>query len=183
MALDRLGTDMGKIANLYIVVAVASNVLSLTLSYIQIRKYPVLDKFDQFMSRRFYLCHQTLKYYGVKLFGQDIQMIVNRPIVGKVYHFWLDNAYMSILLRYGPVVLIVFSGLYIWTMIVLKDMKQYMLLEILSLYAIYGIMENNFFSLSQNLFLLLLSYPIYKHLSYNEEQTNRGLLSRIRLTW
>ena len=140
----------------------------------------MINKFDRIMSRRFSQCYRTFKYYGIKLFGQDVQLIVNRPGVGKHYHFWLDNAYMSILLRYGPIVFIMFTVLYVCTMIMLKRMQQYVLVEILCLYAIYGIMENNFYSMSQNLFLLLLSYPIYRHQIQTEAG---GLLRKIRITW
>ena len=122
-----------------------------------------------------------LSYYGIKILGQEIRLVVSRPALGKVYHFWLDNAYMSILLKYGPIVLIVFLALYLRTMAILKDSGQTFLVEILCLYAIYGIMENNFFSLSQNLFLLLLSYPLYGH--YELDRSPSRLFGRIRVVW
>ena len=88
---------------------------------------------------------------------------------------------MSILLRYGPIVFILFTVLYVSTMIMLKKMQQYVLVEILCLYAIYGIMENNFFSMSQNLFLLLLSYPIYKRDDIAVER--KSFLPKIKVSW
>lgn len=176
----KLGGNFDKWSNVLIVVAIISNIASLFFSLNDIRKIALINKFDRIMSRRFSQCYRTFKYYGIKLLGQDIQLIVNRPGVGKHYHFWLDNAYMSIMLRYGPVVFIMFSVLYVCTMILLKKMQQYVLVEILCLYAVYGIMENNFYSMSQNLFLLLLSYPIYKH----QIQTQAGgFFRRIRITW
>lgn len=179
--MQKFGIGFERMMRNLIVTAVVCIALSLILSFMQISKYPMLKRLDVFMSRRFSHCHRTLNYYGVKLFGQDVQLIVNRPALGKFYHFWLDNAYMSILMRYGVIVLLLFSALYIGTMIMLKDMRQYMLVEILCLYAIYGIMENNFFSMSQNLFLLLLSYPLYKRDSLSHER--KGIFSRIKLSW
>jgi hypothetical protein len=52
-------------------------------------------------------------------------------------------------------------------MIKLKSEGRYMLVEIMCLYSLYGIMENNYFSVSQNLFLLLLGGVIY---GYNTAQ-------------
>ena len=181
MIMLKFGIGFDKVMNHLITFSFACIVVSLIFSFIQISKYPVLNRLDIFMSKRFSQCHRTLKYYGVKLFGQDVQLIINRPALGKFYHFWLDNAYMSILLRYGVIVFFIFSALYIWTMIMLKDMRHYMLVEIMCLYAIYGIMENNFFSMSQNLFLLLMSYPLYKRDSLNYER--KSLFSRVKISW
>lgn len=156
-----LGGDLGKLVNIMIVVAILANALSIVLSLISVKNHPVLNRFDRMMSFRFSACHKTFQYYGVKIFGQKIELILSRPGIGRVYHFWLDNAYMSILLRYGIVTFVLFSALYIWTMVMLKKKEQYLLVAILCLYALYGIMENNYFSMSKNHFLLLLSYPIY----------------------
>jgi hypothetical protein len=157
------GLNVDNIIGYNIVVAVLVNAGSLWLSCIDVRNNNVLRTFDKLMSKRFSQCHRTLNFYGISLWGQDIQKIVKRHIIGSFHHFWLDNAYMTILLRYGVVVFMIFSFLYIAAMLYLKKEKQYMLLEIMCLYAIYGVMENNFYMMSQNLFLLVLSYPIYKH--------------------
>lgn len=161
-----------------IVVAVAVNVLSVILSIIDVKKYSILNLFDRVMSSRFSKCHKTVKYYGVPIWGQDVQKTVKRHIIGSFYNFWLDNAYMSILLRYGVVVFLIFSILYIAVMIYLKKEKQYMLLEILCLYAIYGVMENYLFSMSHNLFLLTLAYPIFRR----ELSSNVFAPTRIKIT-
>ncbi len=180
IAMQKTGIGFDRIMSMLIAISLLCNIISITLSSIQVSQYPILRQFDLLMSKRFSECNRTLKYYGIKLFGQDIQLLVNRPAIGRMYHFWLDNAYMTILLRYGPVVLILFSALYIYTMIMLKNMNQYMLVEIMCLYAIYGIMENNFFSMSQNLFLLLLSYPLYKHA---EIMTQKKTRRRVQIVW
>ncbi|WP_155839009.1 hypothetical protein [Butyrivibrio sp. LB2008] len=160
-----------------IYMAGAVNVLSIVLTFIDIKKYPFLKRIDKAMSIRFSTGHETLKHYGVSVWGQDIQSIVKRHVIGRIYHFWLDNAYMSILLRYGVVVFLIFSSLYISTMLYLKKQKQYMLLEIMCLFAIYGVMENNF-SMSRNIFLLLFSYPIFRR----ELKQENVIPSRIRIT-
>lgn len=155
------GHEHEKYSNLLIVIAAASNILSVFLSFINLNSFPLLRQIDIFMSRRFSQCHRTMQFYGVTMFGQEIKLLFSRPGIGRTYHFWLDNAYMSILLRYGIVVYLIFSILYIYTMFLLKKSNNHLLVAILCLYAIYGIMENNFFSMSQNMFLLVLSYTLY----------------------
>jgi hypothetical protein len=176
------GGNLEKYSNAMILISVCAIVSSVVLSVINVKKIPLLREFDQFMSLRFSQSHRTMQYYGIKLFGQNVRLIFSRPGIGKTYHFWLDNAYMSILLRYGIVVFLIFSVLYIWTMIFLKKEGQHILVAILCLYSIYGIMENNFFYMSQNLFLLLLSYPIYGHIETNENDSMEPV-SRFRLSW
>lgn len=185
MAFYELACLFGENLNMYslimIVIAAASNIASVSLSCIYIRSNAVLDALDKFMSRRFSNCYVTLRYYGFSWFGQEIRLIFSRPGIGKTYHFWLDNAYMSILLRYGVIVFALFSALYIVTMIFAKRTGQHLLVAILCLYAIYGIMENNFFSMSQNIFLLVLSYPIYKR--NDEWEQKYQPKAKIKLVW
>ncbi len=161
-----------------ILLALFSNIFSVIFSFVNVKKYALLNIIDKAMSRRFYHCYRTMKFYGVSLWGKDVQKIVKRHIIGRVYHFWLDNAYMTIVLRYGIIVFCIFSALYISTMFYLKKEKQFVLMEIMCIYAIYGIMENNYFAMSMNIFLLILSYPIYKTILPNEEM----IRSRIRIT-
>ncbi len=171
------GTEV--FSNALIIIYLVANSFSILFSIKNIKSIPVLKALDAIMSKRFSLCYRTYKFYGLTLFGQDIQLLVRRHIIGKMYRFWLDNAYMSILLRYGIIVFIIFSGLYLVTMVYLKKTGQYMLLQILALYAIYGIMENNYFSMSQNIFLVVLSYSLYKNKSLEAFNS----VKRIRFSW
>jgi hypothetical protein len=170
-----------KYSGFLIFIAALSNVCSIYLSVINLKKHHIINHVNKLLSFRFSQCHRTMQYYGIKLFGQDVKLIFSRPGIGRTYHFWLDNAYMTILLRYGLIVFAIFSALYIITMHYLKRTEQHFLVAILCLYAIYGIMENNFFSMSQNLFLLLLSYPIYKNVDVIE--AGKGFMHRVKITW
>ncbi len=176
----RLGSKMNLFANVVIVIALISNVGSIFLSTHSLNHNKLLKSFDIVMSRRFSQCYRTMCYYGVKLFGQDVQLIVKRPIIGAIYHFWLDNAYMAILLRYGVVVFLLFSTLYITTLLHLKRTEQYYLMGIMGLYSIYGIMENNYFSMSQNLFLVTLSFPLFIHA---DDKERKRIPSKFRIVW
>lgn len=166
-------------ANFLILLSVCSNVLSILFSIINIKQYDFLRGIDAFMSHRFSQCHRTIGFYGIKPVGQVVQLIVKNPYTGKIYHFWLDNAYVAILLRYGVIVYVVFSVLYFVTMAYLKKTQQYYLLCIMCMYSIYGIMENNFFAMAQNIFLLSLSFPIYRVRSMK----GLGFLSKVKFVW
>ncbi len=173
----RMRLNMNVWSNFFIVLAVASNFASVFLSITDVRRNSLFKRVDDYMSHRFSQCHRTIGFYGINLFGQDIKLTVKKNITGVIYHFWLDNAYVALILRYGVIVFFIFSTLYICTLIYLKRTQQFLLIAIMGLYAIYGIMENNFFSMAQNLFLLTLSYPIYHRIS---DGKNKKV--RIRIT-
>ena len=180
VALIHMGSDMAAFSNILILIAITANVGSIVLSTNNIKKIPMLRSFDMLMSKRFSQCYRTMNYYGISLFGQEVKLLVKRPALGTFYHFWLDNAYMAILLRYGVLMFLVFSYLYLVAMVYLKRSEQYYLLGIMSLYSIYGIMENNYFSISQNLFLIVLSFPIYIHIT---SKAPTIFSSKIRIIW
>lgn len=162
------GKGKAMVAKIMLYGSFLSVAVSLFFSFIDVRRYSYLIKLDDFMSHRFSNCYRLLKFYGLSLWGKNIQLHVKRHIIGREYHFWLDNAYMAILLRYGLLVFCIFVGVYLYTMMLLFQKGQYELVEIMGIYAVYGIMENSFFSLSQNLFLLVLSLSIYgEHLISN----------------
>lgn len=167
-------------SGILILSSVISMVISVTLSVINAKQYALFNVLDKVLSARFSLCHKTLRYYGISMFGQNIQLIFQDYFTGVFYHFWLDNAYMALLLRYGPIMLILFCGIYIATMLYFKNQKNYVVVEIMCLYAIYGVMENNIFLISQNVFLLLLSYPIFK---YNVDNSGKIKNKQIAFTW
>ena len=130
-----------------ILLAILANLLSVLISIIGVEHNRILMELDRFMSSRFSLCHKVYLHYGITFLGQNLNL--NRIVMKhKIIKYYLDMAYMAMLLRYGVLVYFVFSALFIATMIVVYRNKQYMLIVILGTYAIYGIMENTFFSLN-----------------------------------
>ncbi len=138
-----------------------TNFGSMVLSLIDVKRVPILRTFDRILSYRFSQCYRTYKYYGMSLVGTDIQTILAKPVIGRYYHFWLDNAYMAILLRYGVIVYFLFSAIYFMTAIKLKRTNQYFSLFVYALFSIYGIMEYNFFALAHNMFLLAIASLLF----------------------
>lgn len=146
----------------YLVIFV--NLGSIALSTHNIRGNKLLMQLNKFLSSRFTNCYNTYMYYGNTLWGQPIKTLVSRP--GRYIRFYLDNGYMAILLRYGICIYLIFSACYILAMLKLKRDNNLFLEMILTVYAIYGVMENNFFSLSQNIFLVVISCVIFTNTAY-----------------
>ena len=133
---------------------------SITMSLINVKRITLLSKLDKLLSLRFSNCYRTIKYFGIHLTGTNVNLYSKK--MGLIYaKFYLDTAYTSILVRYGVIVYIVFSALYIYAMIYWYKKRNYMIVIIFGVYAMYGIMENTLYSLTQNIFLLAIAYPLY----------------------
>lgn len=143
--------------------ALSMNVFSIILSYINVDEYPVLARINLWMSARFTSGHRVWEMYGVSFFGQRVYVTPEeRALVGVTERLWLDNAYASILLRYGILVFVLFSIAYLWLMRYTASREMYILTIILFMYALYGVMENGLFTLAHNIFLIAFGDLLYK---------------------
>jgi len=143
--------------------AVLANVASLFLSFFDVSRNPVLAHLNVWMSSRFACANRVWALYGVSFLGQKIYVSEEeRKLAGITEKLWLDNAYMSILLRHGIVTFLLFSIGYVWLMKYAAAQKKYMLLTVLFLFAVYGIMETGMYAIGQNLFLLFFADLIYR---------------------
>ena len=144
---------------------------SILLSYIDVNRYSVLKRMDKWMSSRFSLCHGVWQLYGVSPLGQKIYITENeRKLVGMKTRLYLDNAYVSILLRYGILVFLIFAGGYLCLTKVMIIQKEYVLAIILFLYALYGVMESGLYMLTHNVFLITFSTLLYRKSILNSGQ-------------
>ena len=143
--------------------AILFNVISVVFSTGPI-KNTLLSEINAYLSYRFSWCYKTYSIYGVNWFGNDIAVTLaertSRNLLN-LGNMWLDNAYMTILLRYGILVYVIFSFLYIFTMIYLLNLKEYYLLILFFIFSVYGIMENGFFQISHNIVLFAVAYFLY----------------------
>lgn len=143
--------------------ALLLNVLSIILSFIDVHKSNILSQIDRWMSARFSLSHRVWSIYGVSFWGQRVYVTEEeRKLVGIIGRLWLDNAYVSILLRYGILVFLITAFAYLSLLKSMAIRKEYILVIILFLYALYGLMENGLFMLSHNIFLLVFADLLYK---------------------
>lgn len=100
--------------------------------------------------------------YGIPVFGQKVFISeAERELVGITYDLYLDNGYMALLIRYGILVYGIFSVCYLSAMIFLYRKKQWYLLIILFIYALYGVMENGNYRITHNIFLFSFGSILY----------------------
>lgn len=136
---------------------------SIYFSYIDVSRNSILARIDKWMSSRFSLCHIVWQLYGVSLLGQRVYISEEeRKLVGIKTRLFLDNAYLSILLRYGILTFFIFFIGYLCLVKVLMIRKEYILAIILFLYALYGVMESGLYMISHNIFLITFSSLLYK---------------------
>lgn len=149
--------------NALILGAVMFNILSVLWSVTAISPGSFVDRVNSFMSVRFSSCHQVYKTYGITLWGQYFIASMSTAKLSRLSELlYLDNAYMFLLLRMGVVAYFLFSLVYILNMFQCREKKQGMLLVILFVYALYGVMEQGLFMLTQNIFLVSFASLLYK---------------------
>ena len=159
-------------------VAIMCNICSVVLSVISLGGNNVLNMVDLMMSQRFSQSHKTLEYYGIPILGQKISSRIH--VRGRYISFFLDNAYMAILIRYGYIMYIVFSLFFLFTMIYLIKCKKYYMAMAFACYSIYGVMENSLFSLADNCFLFLMGYLFFDK---GHETSKFDVRKRIRVVF
>lgn len=95
-------------------------------------------------------------------FGQKIYVTEDeRKLVGIKNPLWLDNAYVSILLRYGILVFLIFCISYLYLMKAVELQQNDILMIILFLYALYGTIETGLYMITHNIFLIAFSALLY----------------------
>lgn len=143
-----------------IYMAFFANAFSIAMSLFNVKKIPVLSKLDKMLSLRFSNCYRVIKRFGIHLMGTNVELYSKRMGI-RYTKYYLDTAYTAILVRYGIIIYIVFSVLYIYAMYYCYKKQNYMLVIIYGVYALYGIMENTLYSLSLNIFLFGIACPLY----------------------
>ena len=139
------------------------NVFSIILSYINVNRNSLLSQIDKWMSRRFSWGHRVWQIHGTSFLGQRVYVNGEEVrMIGLTSRLYLDNAYLSILLRYGILVFLIFSIFYLLLVRKMIAQKRYILVIILFLYALYGVMENGLYMMAQNIFLIAFADLLYQ---------------------
>lgn len=143
-------------------ISIAINCVTVVASFFNPHNNQLFNAIDKFLSHRFIYGYLMYKYYGISIWGQDVQTIIKDTKYAGVYRQWyLDNAYLSILLRFGIVVYMLFSILWIAAIIYYLSNDDYTMVIILFTYSVYGIMTTGFYMMSHNIFLLTIANQIY----------------------
>jgi|GEM_PF-7080918 len=173
---------MKNISFLMILCSVFFNVFSAVFLFVDIKKFNFLSIINTLMSDRFSCGHIVYNIYGVSIWGQRIYVSADeRAVIGLKIRLWLDNAYMAMILRYGVIVYIIFSILYIYNMIYFWKRNKYELVIILFTYSVYGLMENGWYSMARNIFVITMSYALYsRDIDFENIRNKIGIRVKLR---
>ena len=140
---------------------------SLILTWIDVKQYPFFRLFDLLMSARFSVCHQILKLYGSTFLGQPIYVgNAARTMLGITYDTYMDNAYVTLWMRYGLIFALLFIVVYIAQYKLFREFPKVTM--VLFIFSIYGIMESGLYQLYHNIFVLLFAYLLYQEKPWPE---------------
>lgn len=132
-----------------LIVAIGSYVLPILYS----QKLQFMEKLNSFVTGRIYLSLQTLQMTPFTWFG-----VLERPWVGSYY---MDNAYLNVLLSYGWVVFMLAILAYTYMCFYHLKERQYYELIILSIISVYAFMEYAPVNATWNPLLLLMSESLF----------------------
>ena len=146
---------------------IPSYIFAAVASYIVAGKYTSagsgLRAVDNFLGGRIYLASKSLYIYGFSWLGKNIQWAGNGLNAdgqrSTMSYLYVDNMYIQVLQKYGLLYLIIFVTLLTITLFILYRKKQYLLFLILSILAVYAMIDDLTFNLYYNFFLVLLSLP------------------------
>lgn len=142
------------------------NAGSVCLSLIDVFHYPVLKKLNQILSIRFSEGYKMYNLYGFTWLGQQVIGGENEcRLAGITEVRYLDNSYLTLLLRYGIWVYLLFTIFFFLLLWKLYCLKQYKLLLLLSVNAVYGIMENSVYMMAYNIFIITMGMLVYRRKS------------------
>lgn len=150
-----------------LVFLIPSYIFAAVASYVVAGKYTSagsgLRAVDNFLGGRIYLASKSLYNYGFSWLGKNIQWVGNGLNAdgqrSTMSYLYVDNMYIQVLQKYGLLYLIIFVTLLTITLFILYRKKQYLLFLILSILAVYAMIDDLTFNLYYNFFLVLLSLP------------------------
>lgn len=132
--------------------------LAVSLSYLYTKNIPLFNKLNHLLSGRLILGKKAITKYGVTLFGQDVQ----ERGWGKGAHaasnmsnyFFIDSSYLRFVIIYGLIIGLIILYWMTKVSICSFKLKQYGLCAAILVIAISAFVEQHFFELSYNPFVL-----------------------------
>lgn len=138
------------------------NILTIFVTVVDFRKYPLLNMLNLFTSTRFSANLRAFREYGISFLGQVVYTSEeSRRLIGLEGHLYMDSAYTTLLIRYGILVFVVFSASYLAMMYMQLKKGRNLVIILLFVFAVYGITESSMFMLKYNFLLLYLSELLY----------------------
>ncbi|WP_139355468.1 hypothetical protein [Oribacterium sp. C9] len=139
--------------------------LSLWISLIYDPSVKWMSTLDEICRGRLSLPHNAINTYGARLLGQRIGFVGmglgldGESVTNGAYNY-VDNVYMSLLLRYGVLFSIIALGLLTVTMYFCYQKKMRIWLWVLSLWALHGLFEDKMHFPYYNSLLLIVGQAI-----------------------
>lgn len=154
--------------------AAAANLGSVVLSLLDLKSHPFWKQVDRLLSIRFSAGHRVYELYGMKWLGHIVYVTeAEREAVGITETLYLDNSYMTLLIRCGILVYLLFTVSFLLLLWKVYKAEEYNLLIILTVYSIYGIMEKCVYVLGMNAFILMMARLLYASFPFNTVKEKR----------
>lgn len=126
---------------------------------------PGIFSIDDTFSSRIEQMHEYFTFYKINLFGQPLASHYTLSSIETSNLYTLDNGYLHLLLGFGIVIFVLFLLAYfLVTKQAIKD-KNYIVLIIIAVYAVYGFSETMILRFSYNFSLILFSALIWKQIN------------------
>lgn len=125
---------------------------------------PLAEKLNLAFNYRFSSAFSIYKSFGISSCGTILPEMYNWCWLENgdpFYMPWLDASYMDLMLRYGLLIYLVYSGLYAAAAFRIRKTGNLMLLGILAVYAAHGIMENSLYILRFSIFPIAMAAALY----------------------
>lgn len=113
---------------------------------------------DRIFSQRLTMGHVGLQRYGIHLFGTQVAEngLGFGSVIAPGFYFFLDSAYVRILIKYGYIFAVLISIMFISIFFRVRKLNKDYILVVLLVMLITAFVEHHFFDLSFNLIWLLL---------------------------
>ena len=153
----RLGRSRNTAPILLAALIIVSIIASITLMIVYDPSNALTGALNSLLSDRLYLANRFYNELGIHLLGTNTDL-------AEVFMFWgvptgylVDNAYCSIILRFGAALFIMFILILVKSIVGMsKANLDGRLLSGLTVYVIVGLMENAFFELSFNYYIIFV---------------------------
>lgn len=128
--------------------------LMILLSRFYMPENSMMSKLNDLLTARLYYGKMAFDRYDVKLWGQYIEMKgyggSTEPVLD---YFYIDCSYVNILMRFGPVILLIALGIMVCLMY--RNRKNPYILAMLVIVCVNSIIEQRLFDIWYNAFLIL----------------------------
>ena len=149
-------------------------IISFLLVYLYSKSPEEWAVVDRFLSGRLQLSARVLSEYSIKMFGNNVSWVGNGiDSYGNIYqgsYFYIDNAYINLLIEYGIFFSVVVWSLYTMAIKYSIQRKEIMLTMIFIILAVYFIFDNLKLKLVYNTFWLIIPRLVLKQYSVCERK-------------